>query len=40
MGELIDGYAVAARAVIVVLPQDSEPYRVLVWTPASPRGRL
>jgi general secretion pathway protein K len=40
IGELIDGYAVAARAVIVVLPQDSEPYRVLVWTPASPRGRL
>jgi general secretion pathway protein K len=36
--ELADGYAVAARAVIVVLPQDSEPYRVLVWTPRpSPR---
>jgi general secretion pathway protein K len=35
---LTNGYAVAARAVIVVLPQDSEPYRVLVWTPArSPR---
>jgi general secretion pathway protein K len=31
--ELGDGYAAAARAVIVVLPQDSEPYRVLVWTP-------
>ena len=31
--KLDDGYAVAARAVIVVLPQDSEPYRVLVWTP-------
>jgi type II secretory pathway component PulK len=30
--ELPDGYAVAARAVIVVLPQDNEPYRVLVWT--------
>jgi general secretion pathway protein K len=30
---LADGYAAAARAVIVVLPQDSEPYRVLVFTP-------
>jgi general secretion pathway protein K len=29
---LADGFAVAARAVIVVLPQDNEPYRVLVWT--------
>jgi general secretion pathway protein K len=38
MAELADGYSVAARAVIVVLPQDSEPYRVLVWTPVpSPR---
>jgi general secretion pathway protein K len=34
--ELADGYAVAARAVIVVLPQDREPYRVLVWTPELP----
>jgi general secretion pathway protein K len=31
-----DGYAAAARAVIVLLPHDSEPYRVLVWTPLSP----
>jgi general secretion pathway protein K len=31
-----DGYAAAARAVIVVLPHDSQPYRVLVWTPLSP----
>jgi general secretion pathway protein K len=30
---LADGYATAARAVIVVLPQDQQPYRVLVWTP-------
>jgi len=30
---LASGYAVAAHAVIVVLPQDSQPYRVLVWTP-------
>jgi general secretion pathway protein K len=38
IAELADGYAVAARAVIVVLPQDSQPYRVLVWTPLpSPR---
>jgi general secretion pathway protein K len=31
--ELASGYATAAHAVIVVLPQDSQPYRVLVWTP-------
>jgi general secretion pathway protein K len=38
MAELTNGYAVAARSVIVVLPQDSQPYRVLVWTPVpSPR---
>jgi general secretion pathway protein K len=30
---LASGYAAAAHAVIVVLPQDSQPYRVLVWTP-------
>jgi general secretion pathway protein K len=29
---LASGYASAARAVIVVLPQDSQPYRVLLWT--------
>jgi general secretion pathway protein K len=29
---LASGYASAARAVIVVLPQDSQPYRVLIWT--------
>lgn len=29
---LASGYASAAHAVIVVLPQDSQPYRVLVWT--------
>jgi general secretion pathway protein K len=27
------GYAAAAHAVIVLLPQDSQPYRVLVWDP-------
>jgi general secretion pathway protein K len=38
MAELANGYATAARSVIVILPQDSQPYRVLVWTPApSPR---
>jgi general secretion pathway protein K len=38
MVELANGYAVAARSVIVVLPQDSQPYRVLVWAPVpSPR---
>ncbi len=40
MARLADGYAVAARAVIVVLPQDSQPYRVLVWTPVPSPGLL
>jgi general secretion pathway protein K len=30
---LASGYAAAAHAVIVVLPQDSQPYRILIWTP-------
>jgi len=30
---LANGYEGAARAVIVLLPQDQQPYRVLVWTP-------
>jgi general secretion pathway protein K len=33
---LPDGYATAARAVVVVMPQDSQPYRVLVWKPLPP----
>jgi general secretion pathway protein K len=33
---LWDGYVAAARAVIVLLPNDSEPYRALIWTPLSP----
>jgi general secretion pathway protein K len=38
MAELANGYATGARSVIVVLPQDTQPYRVLVWTPVpSPR---
>jgi general secretion pathway protein K len=32
--KLDDGHVAAARAVIVVLAQDSEPYRVLLFTPA------
>jgi general secretion pathway protein K len=34
---LIDGYAEQARAVIVILPQDRQPYRVLVWNPLTSR---
>ena len=30
---LLDGYTAAAHAIIVLLPQDSQPYRVLVWDP-------
>jgi len=30
---LPDGYTTAARAVITLLPQDSQPYRVLLWQP-------
>jgi general secretion pathway protein K len=33
---LTDGYGAATRAVIVVMPQDSQPYRVLVWKPLPP----
>jgi general secretion pathway protein K len=32
---LADGYATAAHAVIVLLSNDKEPYRVLIWTPLS-----
>jgi general secretion pathway protein K len=35
---LIDGYAEAARATIVVVPKDKAPYRILAWTPASQQG--
>jgi general secretion pathway protein K len=37
---LPDGYMKAARAVIVVLPRDSEPYRVLEWTPLAPPSHV
>jgi len=30
---LAGGYAAAARAIIVILPQDTQPYRVLAWNP-------
>jgi general secretion pathway protein K len=33
---LPDGYAAAARAVMVLMPQDSQPYRILVWKPLPP----
>ncbi len=33
---LPDGYAALAHAIIVLLPQDSQPYRVLVWKPLPP----
>lgn len=33
VAQLVDGYRSAARAVIVVLPDDREPYRVLAWDP-------
>jgi general secretion pathway protein K len=32
---LPDGYATAAKAVIIVLSGDNQPYRVLAWTPIS-----
>jgi general secretion pathway protein K len=38
--ELANGYSVAARSVIVVLPQDNQPYRVLVWSPVASSGLL
>jgi general secretion pathway protein K len=36
---LLDGYTAAADAVIVVMPDDTQPYRVLAWTPVSPLAR-
>jgi general secretion pathway protein K len=38
--ELTDGFRAAAQSVIVVLPDDSQPYRVLAWDPLpSPSGK-
>jgi general secretion pathway protein K len=34
---LADGYAADAQAVIVCLPKDRQPYRVLFWTPLARR---
>jgi general secretion pathway protein K len=36
---LANGFAQAARAVIVLMPEDSQPYRVLVWNPLPSRAR-
>ncbi len=36
---LSDGFAADARAVIVCLPKDRQPYRVLSWTPLPPPSR-
>jgi general secretion pathway protein K len=36
---LIDGYTARADAVIVVLSNDRQPYRVLAWTPLSASAR-
>jgi general secretion pathway protein K len=36
---LADGYKMAVKAVIVVIAGDSQPYRVLAWTPV-PRGKI
>jgi general secretion pathway protein K len=37
---LVDGYTDAAQAIIVRLPADTQPYRVLVWDPLpSPSSR-
>jgi general secretion pathway protein K len=33
---LPDGYAAAAQAVIVLMPQDTQPYRTLIWKPLPP----
>jgi general secretion pathway protein K len=37
---LADGYATAARAVVVVVHQDYQPYRILVWKPLPPSALL
>jgi general secretion pathway protein K len=34
-----DGYAADTLAVIVCLPKDRQPYRVLSWTPVPPLSR-
>ena len=39
LAALADGYAAAAEAVIVCLPKDRQPYRVLVWNFVPPPSR-
>jgi general secretion pathway protein K len=39
MAILANGFTEAAQAVIVLMPQDSEPYRVLVWNRLASRSR-
>jgi general secretion pathway protein K len=36
---LIDGYTAAAKAVIVVVPHDKQPYRILSWTALAASAR-
>ncbi len=33
--QLLDGYTARAKAVFAIVPDDSQPYRVLAWTPLS-----
>jgi general secretion pathway protein K len=35
---LADGYAANVEAVIVCLPKDRQPYRVLAWRPGPPQS--
>lgn len=37
--KVADGYGSTARAVLVAVPGDREPYRILEWTPAPVPGR-
>ncbi|WP_020175959.1 type II secretion system protein GspK [Methyloferula stellata] len=39
IARLIDGYGAAAKAVIAVVPNDKQPYRILSWTPLAPPTR-
>jgi len=39
LAALADGYGAAAEAVIVCLPKDRQPYRVLVWNSVAPPPR-
>lgn len=39
IARLLDGYTAAAKAVIVAVPGDKQPYRVLAWNPLTPSVR-